>query len=391
MNEKNVKKQKKRGISLIVLVTTIIVTIILTTAIILTVVNNGIIDIANKAKTDNNKATLNELINLLEANWKLEVEKSGTYISKADYINKNLAEQGYNQVMITDDGKLYTNLKDNTKDAIAAGIKIGDTVIGYSLDKNKTSYTTSGKENTAQNSRYTVVEQIPTPQTISQTAYETWKYIGISENGELLIAPDMISGASSMELSGKGGFVSGSTELNNMCEELYSSEKGTARSINIDDIHRILNYTGPKGGYTSKKDSKWYGTDEALTFGQLISQKGETAFTGESPESEKDIENYYADGYSISKTSSDISTTDTVKNFIFTSMNYWLASSCTEARLQQSYAYFGNRYVRHDVVLCRGLFSSNGDSYSQRFYVRPVICLNSNVQLIPQSDGSWKI
>lgn len=355
--------------------------IILATAVILALSSNGIIGKANKAKTDSDAATLKEYINVLKSEWELMPESDKVDKNITQYVNEKLEEKGYLQVAITEDGKLYTNLQDNAKEAILYGLKIGDEVTGYSLDESKSSCTTSGKENTAPTARYTDVEQIDTPQTVNQTLFATWKYIGIGDNGEILIAPDMISGAKTMKLSGKGGFVNGASELNAVCEALYSTSKGTARSIDMNDLHRVLNYTGPKGAYSSGLDLKNHYTDEAFTINQLVSQRGELAVVGESPEDGKDVNDYYADGYSILKTGTNISATNEMKNFIFTSDGYWLASSSAEARLANKYIYFGARYVRKDGTVCRGLFSSNGDSYNSTCYVRPVVSINSDVSV----------
>ena len=145
---KNLRKNKS-GISLIVLVITIIVMIILAAAIILSLSNSGIISKANKAKTDSDTANLKEYVNTLKAEWGVMTEAERTESGAAtfeDYANKKLADNGYKGA-VGADGELYTNLNENAMTAIKAGIKVGDTVTGYTVTS--TTYETSGEENTA--------------------------------------------------------------------------------------------------------------------------------------------------------------------------------------------------------------------------------------------------
>ncbi len=75
----------------------------------------------------------------------------------------------------------------------------------------------------------------------------------MSEKGELLITPDVSTGvlaSSDVVLYGKAGYLTGPDELNTICDRLYTvTGKGKARSMNIDDVTRILGYTGEKGSY----------------------------------------------------------------------------------------------------------------------------------------------
>ena len=87
----------RKGISLIVLVITIIVMIILATAIILSLSNSGIIGKANKAKTDTERATILEVINIINSENML----NGKETSLEETINK-LENQGIKTSKVTD-------------------------------------------------------------------------------------------------------------------------------------------------------------------------------------------------------------------------------------------------------------------------------------------------
>lgn len=378
----------KKGISLIVLVITIIVMIILAGAIILSLNNSGIIGKANKAKKDSDVSNLKEYINVLEAEWELmsEAERAGK--TSLQYVNDRLDKEGYAGALLMEDGTLYTNLQDNAKKALKEGIKIGDTVSEYTLIS-KNPYPTSGMENTAPDNRELIKGL---SQNISQINYNTsWKYIGISENGKILITPDMpdsVSDSQNIKLSGKGGFSNGPAELNIICEALYSTARGKARSMNIEDINRILDYTGVKGYYYSSIESKQVTINELLTIEQLILQKSEPAFSGSVPEVDKSIGDYYVDYYDILSSSGDILKNEKdenrkikLKSIVYTSVPYWLASQSVLPYFTGKYAQFWIRYVRSDNVGGKIMFYSSNLSRNDSFAIRPVVELNSDVSV----------
>jgi len=108
------KKENKRGISLIVLVITIIVMIILATAIILSLSSSGIIGKANQAVTDTNTANLKEAANIALAEYELEVSIGGIDedVTTAEiYVKEKLGSQGFSEkelglLDISEDGKI---------------------------------------------------------------------------------------------------------------------------------------------------------------------------------------------------------------------------------------------------------------------------------------------
>ena len=247
---KNLRKNK-RGISLIVLVITIIVMIILAAAIILSLSNSEIISKANKAKTDSDMANLKEYVNTLMAEWELMTEPERIASGSAtfeDYANEKLEEDGYKQ-RLSEDGIL---MNETSTAAVKAGIKIGD-VVNYSTLLTEKSYTTDGSERSL-----TGVADETKKQTVKTNTSYTWKYIGISENGNLLIAPDLPEGTINseykIEFEGEGvAYSKGPEILNTICDALYTVEgKGTARSMNVDDEKLIED----KRSKTKKK--RWF-------------------------------------------------------------------------------------------------------------------------------------
>lgn len=229
-------------------------------------------------------------------------------------------------------------LTKNAEAALAAGIQIGDIVTGYTLDASKTSYTTSGNENTGPD----FLEEGPTAQTVTRIEYTTWRYVGIGENGELLIAPDMVSinsitNLQKIELSGKGGYLNGPKELNNACAAMYSTNKGTARSINVQDVCRILDYSGLKYYYNDFVNNEmiYFETPKRISEVESLMEKLENMDTPDG----RNIGEYFIDNFYLFQENPDIlkSITDetrksTLLNFIFTS-DYWLADSCCDIYL----------------------------------------------------------
>ena len=139
--------------------------IILAAAIILSLSNSGIISKANKAKTDSDTANLKEYVNTLRAEWELMTADEQTAEGSFEaYANKKLEKSGYKGA-VGADGEVYSNLNENAMAAIRAGIKVGDTVTGYTVTS--TTYETSGEENTAPNN----TETDPTKQTNSNNKY----------------------------------------------------------------------------------------------------------------------------------------------------------------------------------------------------------------------------
>ena len=109
------KKENKRGISLIVLVITIIVMIILATAIILSLSSSGIIGKANKAVTDTNNANKKELAGLLMAEYELGVQTGDidpAVTSLREYVKEEMenASVDTSDVAITEDGNVLVGL-----------------------------------------------------------------------------------------------------------------------------------------------------------------------------------------------------------------------------------------------------------------------------------------
>ena len=370
--------------------------IILAAAIILSLSNSGIISKANKAKADSDTANLKEYVNTLRAEWELmtDAERAVKANSFEEYANQKLAENGYKGA-VGADGEVYSNLNENAMAAIRAGIKVGDVVTGYTVTS--TTYTTSGNENTALNNGS---ETNPQPQTITTNTDITWKYLGVNANGEMEIMADLstanaVATNTKVKLSGKGGYLKGPDMLNTICEKLYSvSGIGTARSMNIDDVNNILGYTGPKGTYYDNNiNNNKVETPTALTIGEIDKKLGTSLGTITKTPDGKELGTYYADYYTINKTSENIKNTAN-KDLVYDAKNtYWLASPCVGVHVGDNSAIFRVRCVGPAGVDARNMFFSNGDSYDNSSEVRPVVKLDPSVKVEKDATAAntWNI
>ena len=226
----------------------------------------------------------------------------------------------------------------------------------------------------------------------TQTGENTlkWRYIGKDKDGRILLVADKPTDNVLM-LQGRKGYSEGPSILNDLCKEIYSSSIGEARSINIDDVNRVLGVR-PVGWYWSKKDRKLY-NPENLTIGQIVSQKGEPELiNNKSPEKETSINEYVADFYFYSGIIHKPSTSEEYK-LIFNDLldvRYWLASHCVQACFGDGYAEFLVRCVYYERVdYCTMFFSYGRAPVGSYFPVRPVVVLNSNIQLGEKVNGVW--
>ena len=394
------KINNKKGISLIVLVITIIVMIVLATAIILSLQSSGIIGRANEAREDSDNANLAEAAGLKLAEYELAVQSgeiNPNEISANDYVKSKLENMDVSKLAISKDGEILTGLSKIAVEFVERGVNIGDEVTNYILDTSAEakSYTTSGKENTAD----TYAEETD-PQSVIITRQDddkiSWRYFGIDENGDALIVANITSDLVKMRIGGKSGWLYGPDELNKICKALYSSNMGTARSINVDDVTRVLEYTGQLGGYRSSIDGEQVET-APLTIGEIISQRGEpalTEITNEYTPDGKDINTYKSNHYDIGKTH-DISEYNQKRaNLIFpgegTKIWYWLADASTYAFFDDETVSFLVRSVNESYVDGIIVYDPGCSNYDEAL-IRPVVALSDNVKIDSYTGSSVTI
>ena len=345
--KKKSKLQKQNGITLIALVITIVVLLILAGVSISTIFSdNGIIKKATEAQNkmdqakENDLTAINELNNGLEENGGIK-NTTGGNTSGGDTPSPTV-EWAQNKTKVTNGTTEYT---------------VGD---DYTYDCGVSSYTGG------------------------------WKILG-AENGKLLIMSTKHIGT--LELSGKAGYNTGVTQLDNMCKPYGTN----ARSIKVEDINRVTGYDPNKTGdgkkfnqgsmneygnkvtYTSSGSTGSNGQayNGALLYnkyehpdGRAIGSNGVTSITETST-----YYAYYADTLTTSSSGTTLGIAKTTNAYkALFNEGYWLASSCVDTRTDNSGFYMRYVYASGHVNY-NGLCYSNGNTNSPSNGVRAVVSL----------------
>ena len=245
-----------------------------------------------------------------------------------------------------------------------------------------------------------------------------------TETGEVLLTTNGIVNDGTgekndkMYLEGTKGYLRGTTELNNICNALYSnSSLGiTARSMTIEDLNKACNYTPsePKryayypygttfaeGDTTIEYNSKTYtkkahGSSTAKFYtsdGGGIEKTDSAGFTYRTPEADNPV--YATATYYDYNPSSKNSTVGSILGNLWG----WLASPCVHLGSSYAYANFRVRDAYSSGVYANILYDSGGRTYSSSRGVRPLVSLGSMLQINSSDtarDGStsakaWKI
>ncbi len=349
--KKNFKSTK--GITLIALVITIVVLLILAGVSINAIFNdNGIIKKAQEAQNKMDQAKENDL---------REINELNNYLNE---IMKN-TETGGN----TSGGDTPTPTVEWTQ--------------------NKTKVTNGTTE-------YTVGDDYTYDCGVSSYTGE-WKILG-AENGKLLIMSTKDIGT--LQLSGKEGYNTGVTQLDNMCKPYGTN----ARSIKVEDINRVTGYDPNK-----PVDGKKYAQGQMYEYGNKVTytSSGSTGTNGqtynrglyngkyEHPDGRAIGSNgvtsitetstyyyYYPDTLTRNSTGTTVGIAKTTPAYKLLFRNaedtsncsYWLASSCVDAGT--SYSGFSMRRVNTsgNVYRC-DLWYSYVNASSNSYGVRAVVSL----------------
>ena len=238
-----------------------------------------------------------------------------------------------------------------------------------------------------------------------------WRVLGVDESTSeiLLISEDFIgpdsggreeNGRTFYYLQGQAGYVNGLSELEEI-SKLYGQGNGAsgARSITVEDINIITGY-----------DPTGYGSGQIYAYGNEVTytkniETGNIDYTnnGTTTESSYTSFTYYDEesdewktlgsGENVMLDSSyysygSPSNNSTAHEMLFKNSEiyrYWLASPYTYTGIGR--CYFGLRIVRNFTVYDSPSYYSNGGIGRFSNGVRPVVSLNSNIN-ISGGDGS---
>ena len=354
-------KNNTKGITLVALVITIIILLILATISIQSLTNTGLFKNAQKAKDETQNAAENQakLLNSYE-----------------DELNKYVSG--------------------TTGKKLADVVKVGDYV----------SYTPDTVSNT--DTKYTTLisnletysgSTANTTSTLTQENLK-WRVLDI-QNGQVRLISETPT-TSKIELYGYNGYNNAVKLLDDTCSTLYNNSKlaSKVQNLKIEDITKYMPTQPTEDTTPYSPTNKYYpeillkekGQTVNGTTGTELDLSDQTKFINQTTKSQ-------VSSWTLTKTywSQTMNSTDSFTDskyyelFINNGSNYpvyWMSSRCVAADSLSGRAYFGVRDVGSGYVHANDLCLSDGNEYPRASAFRPIITLNSNVQIDTVNSGN---
>ena len=354
------KNKSTRGITLIALVITIIILLILAGISISALTNQGLFKNAKAAQNATEKA---------------EAEQGKTLNEYEDEISKYLPAE-----------KLVDKVNDGT-------IKIGD-YVKYTPD-------TASTDSILQELNTYSGSDKNTTSTLTQEKLN-WRVLDIKDGQVRLISE--LPTTSKITLKGYNGYNNAVKLLDDTCSTLYSNSKFASKvqNLKIEDIQDKMvetNYSNITADYgkTFTPTNKYYSSillkekEQKVkgTEGTELDVSEQTELINQTTKPRaSSLEVKYTYWYK-SMTSEDFKDSKYYELFINKGSNYatyWMSSRCVNATSND--AYFSVRCVYSGNVFADFLYRSDGDEFPSNFAFRPVITLNSNVQIDTANSGN---
>lgn len=368
-------KTNKKGISLIVLIITVIVLGILAATVIMSISNTNIIEETNKTVFKSDMSNYKELYTMYIADYMMQNDGQAPVIGNVVYgdalfttiFGDNVKEE-YTSGLKIQDGRLVYETENTEQLSVlselnmvaVAVLKIGD-LVSYVPSTNP--------DQTYSGATYVVGEYGWYDETTIDTykpGNMKWVYLGQDENGNILLTSQETT---SFEMTIGGGGANIEQNMDNLCNTLYgNSAYGQARNMKIADVDRILEYDGPLGFYLDLHNNPVI-TQEPL-------HGGDEPYTYIGSEYKDEETNEYMVIFKKA---------DGVTNL----SPYWLSSK-TSAHSDLDGSWFFYRNISSGYVT-RTLLYSASSYYSESLPLRPVIVLNSNIQIGEKINGEWTL
>ncbi len=424
-----------RGITLIALIITIIVMLILVGVTLTVSLNGGLFSTAKKAVK---QTQISELIERAQTDILIEQARNGGNITKDklkeildkyfkdvpdplpdDLTGLTLAAKdeygGYTDIPLSDiyDGVLGETVLASTwtesEDGITNGkvtLQIGD-YINYEEFLKTTTVNTeqlysdlqeySGYDGESYNTEY--------PQNKEDLK---WRVLDV-KNGNLRLISEVPT-ESTVYLKGYNGYNNAVYLIDEICSTLYSTNKGTAQNLKIEDIEDKINkeqfdYTQDKHSYVDT--GKYGGTKEYtdnLYYPEIFA-KEKTGWVDDNQGTEYDLSEQkdLIKQTEDKKAQSKMKITHTywnrnmqesdwknkIYNNIFTYGSYWLSSRCTSPDLDV--AYFRVYRVENGNIKGRSLYNSDHHTIEHVYKIRPIVSLNPDIQIGDKVEDVWQI
>lgn len=211
-------------------------------------------------------------------------------------------------------------------------------------------------------------------------------------------------------LSGAKGYNNAVYLLDKTCKTLYNNSKlaNNVQNLKIEDIQDYLIYDYTQYENTSVNTGKYGGTKEYTTdknypnifekekIGWVDGKQGTELGLSEQTDPINETSTLAGTSIKITQTywnklmtSSDFKDSKYYELFINNGSNYttyWMSSRCINAYSDNA-AYFGIRMVHSGSIHANGSYYSGDREYSDDYAFRPIITLNSNVQLDTANSG----
>ena len=354
-------KSRNKGITLLALVITIIILLILAGISISALTNQGLFKNAKIAQNATEKA---------------EVEQGKTLNEYEDEINKYLSNND----------KTGERLVDKVNDGT---IKIGDYV--------KYTPNTASTDSILQELNTYSGSDKNTTSTLTQESLN-WRVLDIKDGQVRLISE--LPTTSTITLSSYNGYNNAVKLLDDTCNVLYNNSKiaSKVQNIKIEDITKhmttqpiedttVYNPTNIKYPEILKQEENQ--TVINSTADNKLDKSSQDGFiTGNNTSATSTLRNTY---WNKTMTTNDFKDNKYYELFINNVSNdstYWMSSRCVIANSKN--VGFLVRYVHSADVIARNFYDSYGGESSLACAFRPIITLNSNVQIDTVNSGNGK-
>ena len=380
-------KQMKgnKAITLVALIITIVILLVLATVSISLVMNDGIIDRANKGVNKYSEGEIEEQIKLAYQEYQMHKYSDSTQQTLLEFIHSKLDElYGENNVEIKGVDTLIIKMTNGDKKMAFQLSSDGNTMqVTWVQDKTNVTNIKTGQ----------ILEVGDTVYYDSGvTEYEgegdnqgKWGILGV-ENGKILIASKENIGT--ITLSGKQDYLAdGKVKLNNACTPFINTTYAdSARSIELEDINKIKKigiletlhlYTMTSDGYVKLDNgdpSTWSKSFTNLN-GEKLSKDNSISV----------IDNYHPNFIMMTSTS-ETKAWNLLKD---NSNKYWFNNQCS--RCGGNCAYWGYYAIFNGYLDNNEIFSSFNSNSNKEAGVRAVVSLKENVKLSGDSTNGWTI
>ena len=365
------KIENEKGITLVALVITIIILLVLAGISISTLTNTGLFGKAKEAKESSQNAE------------KEQNKILGEYETALDQYSENT---------------LVYKVNNGT-------IKIGD-YISYTPDS------TSTKGILKELSTYSGTNT-NTTDTLRQEELK-WRVLDVKDGKVRLISAtptnqDKTNAKNTISLGGAKGYNNAVYLLDKTCYTLYNNYKlaSKVQNLKIEDIQDHLTYDYKQCSNSNVDTGKYGGTKEYITNknypdifakektgwidgtqGTELNFSEQTVPISETKTTAKEKIKVTQTYWYKSMTSNDFKDSIYYNLFINNGENYqtyWISSRCVN--IYSDYANFSIRFIDSGIVGASGSYRSNDEEVYRDYAFRPVITLNSNVQ-VTSGDGS---